>query len=76
MTNSKKNTDETIEKIMRRAWKTIREYALIEDGDKILIGLSGGKDSLALVEILGERMKIFKPKFTLVATHISVENIP
>ena len=76
MTNAKKNTDETIEKIMRRAWKTIREYALIEDGDKILIGLSGGKDSLALVEILGERMKIFKPKFTLVATHISVENIP
>ena len=76
MTNAKKNTDETIEKIMRRAWKTIREYALIEDGDKILIGLSGGKDSLALVEILGERMKIFRPEFSLVAAHISIENIP
>ena len=40
---------------------------MITDGDKILIGLSGGKDSLALVEFLGERMKIFKPRFTLVA---------
>ena len=56
--------------------KAIKDYALIEDGDKILIGLSGGKDSLALVELLSERAKVFAPRFSLVAAHISVENIP
>lgn len=64
-----------ISKIHQKAWKCIKEYGLIEDGDNILIGLSGGKDSLALVEILGERMKIFKPKFSLVAAHITISNI-
>lgn len=56
--------------------KAISDYRLIEDNDHILIGLSGGKDSLALVELLGERMKIFVPRFRLTAAHISVENIP
>ena len=63
-------------KIRQKAWKCIQKYALINDGDKILIGLSGGKDSLALTEILGERMKISTPSFTLVAAHVSVSNIP
>jgi tRNA(Ile)-lysidine synthase TilS/MesJ len=63
-------------KIHQKAQKCIKEYGLIEEGDRILVGLSGGKDSLALTEILGERMKVFNPKFSLVAAHISVRNIP
>jgi tRNA(Ile)-lysidine synthase TilS/MesJ len=63
-------------KIKKKAEKTIKKYGLINDNDQILIGLSGGKDSLALIEILGERMKIFRPKFTLLAAHISIKNIP
>lgn len=62
-------------KIHQTAGKCIKQYGLIDEGDKILIGLSGGKDSLALVEILGERMKILKPRFELVAAHISMSNI-
>jgi len=63
-------------KLNRKLRKAIDLYGLIEDGDKILIGLSGGKDSLALVELLGEKMKIFRPKFTLYAVHITMRNIP
>lgn len=70
-----KEQEHQIFKTRQKAWKCIKEYALIEDGDKILIGLSGGKDSLALTEILGERMKVYKPKFQLVAAHITVSNI-
>ena len=52
------------------------QYGLIEDGDKILIGLSGGKDSLALIELLGKRSRIHKPKFSVVAVHVVMKNIP
>ena len=59
------------EKIMRRLEqrfnKGVVKYRLIEDGDKILIGLSGGKDSLALLELLARRSRILKPKFTVIA---------
>lgn len=56
--------------------KGIVSYQLIEEGDKILIGLSGGKDSLALVELLGKRARIFKPRFSVVAVHVVMKNIP
>jgi tRNA(Ile)-lysidine synthase TilS/MesJ len=49
---------------------------LIKDGDKILIGLSGGKDSLALVELLAKRARVYKPAFSLVAVHVVMRNIP
>ncbi|GAB1360243.1 ATP-binding protein [Porphyromonadaceae bacterium] len=63
-------------KLSSKLTKAIFDYSLIEDGDTILIGLSGGKDSLALTELLGKRMRIDKPRFTLKAAHISMTNIP
>lgn len=66
----------TIKTIERKFNKAIREYGLIENNDHILIGLSGGKDSLALTELLGKRMKIFMPRFKVTAVHITIENIP
>lgn len=62
--------------IQQKMKKAIKDYGLIEEGDHILIGLSGGKDSLALVELLGEQMKVFVPRFKATAVHVSVENIP
>ena len=50
-------------KVEEKVKKAIFEYGLIVDGDRILIGLSGGKDSLALVDLLGRRSKIFRPRF-------------
>ena len=62
-------------RITTRFHKACADYGLIEDGDKILVGLSGGKDSLALVELLGKRQKIFVPRFSVVAAHVIVEDI-
>lgn len=70
-----KTDDKLIRTIQSKFNKTIKEYGLIEDDDHILIGLSGGKDSLALIELMGHKMKIFSPKFKATAVHVTVENI-
>ena len=39
-------------KIMKAVGQAIKDWNMIEDGDRLLLGLSGGKDSLALLHIL------------------------
>lgn len=68
--------EKVLRRIDKRFSKGVVEYGLIEDGDKILIGLSGGKDSLALVELLARRARIYKPRFSVVAVHVVMKNIP
>lgn len=41
-----------IESTQNKVLKDIRKYKLIEKGDKVLLGLSGGKDSVMLMDIL------------------------
>ena len=55
--------------------KALRDYHLINDGDKVLVALSGGKDSLFLLEMLARRRKVFVPHFSVEAVHIRMENI-
>lgn len=62
-------------KIVSHFNKAIYEYNLINDNDHILVGLSGGKDSLCLLELLGMRQKIRKPVFTVEALHIRMANV-
>lgn len=61
--------------IERHCRKAISGYGLIEDGDKILVGLSGGKDSLCLLEMLARRQRIHRPHFSIEAIHIRMENV-
>ncbi len=67
--------DKLLYRINKKFLKGIVDYGLIEDGDRILVGLSGGKDSLALLELLAHRSKIYKPKFSVVAVHVEMSNI-
>ncbi|WP_278504040.1 ATP-binding protein [Phocaeicola barnesiae] len=62
-------------RIEQRFMKGIVQYGLIEEGDKILVGLSGGKDSLAMLELLARRSRIYKPRFSVVAVHVVMTNI-
>ena len=51
--------------------KAILDYKMIEEGDKVLIGVSGGADSLALLDLLDSPM-IFVPRFSFIAVNIDM----
>ena len=59
----------------KRIGQTIFQQKLIEPGDRVLVALSGGKDSLILLESLAERKRVLKFNFDIVAVHIFISNI-
>ena len=60
-------------RLTKRFHKACADYGLIADGDHVLVGLSGGKDSLALVEFLGKRAQVYVPRFKVTAVHVRVK---
>jgi tRNA(Ile)-lysidine synthase TilS/MesJ len=56
---------------MSKLGKTNAEFELIKEGDKILVGLSGGKDSLTLVHALKEQQRRAPFRFEFLAVTIS-----
>ncbi len=71
-----KENDKLMKRIDRYFSRGVVDYGLIADDDRILVGLSGGKDSLALLELLAKRAKVYKPRFTVIAAHVVMRNIP
>jgi tRNA 2-thiocytidine biosynthesis protein TtcA len=63
-------TSELETKIAKKVTKAIVDHKLIEDGDRIMVGLSGGKDSWALIQILDVLQKRAPIDFSLVAVNI------
>ena len=62
-------------KLKERFVEAFVTYRLLQDDDHVLIGLSGGKDSLLLTELLAKRTKIDHPRFRVEAVHVRMENI-
>ena len=50
--------------------KALHHYGMISDGDRIAVGLSGGKDSLTLLDVLTERQTRIPINYELTAIHI------
>jgi tRNA 2-thiocytidine biosynthesis protein TtcA len=54
----------------RAIGRAIHDYDMIRDGDRILVGLSGGCDSLTLLWMLAERRKRVRVAYDLLAAYI------
>lgn len=61
-----------LQKILSRVRKAVEDYNMINDGDKIAIGVSGGKDSQLLVLAMRELQRFLPEKFGLVAITIDL----
>ncbi|MCR4664611.1 MAG: tRNA 2-thiocytidine biosynthesis TtcA family protein [Paludibacteraceae bacterium] len=66
--------DNQVKISQNRLWrlfhKACADWQLLADGDHVLIGLSGGKDSLLLTELLGRQAHIYKPAIKVTAVHV------
>ena len=54
-----------LQRLYSYARKAIDDYNLIDDGDKIAIGISGGKDSTTLLYALAGLRRFYPKKFEL-----------
>ncbi|MDY2700512.1 MAG: ATP-binding protein [Lachnospiraceae bacterium] len=62
----------TLQRVLSYIRKAVDDYHMIEDGDKIAIGISGGKDSLTLLYGLHGLMRFYPKKFTIYAVTVDL----
>jgi tRNA 2-thiocytidine biosynthesis protein TtcA len=63
-----------LKKLRRQVGHAIRDYNMIEDGDKVMVCVSGGKDSYTLLDILLQFKRIAPINFDVVAVNLTKSN--
>ena len=61
-----------LQKILSRVRAAVERYEMIEDGDRIAVGISGGKDSLTMLYALAALKEFLPKKFELVGLQIDM----
>lgn len=56
----------------KKVGKAVWDYGMIKDRDRILVAVSGGKDSLCMLKILKERIKFVPHKYELIACFVDM----
>ena len=61
-----------LQKLLSLTRQAIDAYGMIEENDKIAVGISGGKDSLTLLYALSHLRKFYPDKFDIVAVTVDL----
>jgi len=56
--------------MLRSVNKAVRDHAMIADGDRVLVAVSGGKDSLTLLDLLHRRQRTAPERYDLIAGRV------
>jgi tRNA 2-thiocytidine biosynthesis protein TtcA len=56
----------------KKVGKAIWDYKMLQEGDRVLIAVSGGKDSLCLLRIMQERLKFVPINYEILACHVDM----
>lgn len=62
--------------LLKKVNKAIRDHQLIDEGDRVAVAVSGGKDSLGLLRLLRERQRSARECYELVALHVQDQALP
>ena len=65
-------TDMQLQRLLSITRKAIDEYAMIQEGDHIAVGISGGKDSLTLLYALHGLKRFYPQHFELSAVTVDL----
>jgi len=62
-------------RIQRKTGKAVEKYDMLHEGDRLLCGLSGGKDSLVMLHSLHNISRNFPYRFGMEAVYVNVDNV-
>lgn len=66
------NTKRYFEKrIRKKTGRAIHDHRMIEQGDKVLVAVSGGKDSIVLLKVLSDLHRAAPVEFDIIPVHIA-----
>ena len=57
-------------RLAKKTTRAIVDYAMLEDGDRVMVGLSGGKDSWAMLQLLDVLRQRAPIRFSLIAVNV------
>ena len=60
--------------ISKKVGRAITDYRMLEDGDRVLVAVSGGKDSFSLLKILRDRLAFVPISYEIIAAHINFDD--
>jgi tRNA 2-thiocytidine biosynthesis protein TtcA len=58
--------------LSKKVGKAIWDYRMLKEGDRVLLAVSGGKDSLTLLRIMKERLKFVPIDYEIIACHVDM----
>ena len=61
-----------LQRLLSSTRRAVDDYGMISEGDRIAVGISGGKDSMALLAALAGLQRFYPKKFDIVPIHLQM----